>query len=329
MVIDETFRFPSCGGERQIYCRAWRPQNRESARGVIQIIHGMSEHIERYAPTAEYLADRGFIVVGNDHLGHGRTAAGPEEYGYFADREGWDTVAGDVRRLRTLVGEKARDYPYFLLGHSLGSFLARTYMINWPGTVDGVILSGTGQENGATLWLGWQASNIACNLSGPTSHSNLITAVAFGSYNRQFKPHRTRMDWLSRNEESVDKFRKDPMCRFFPTVGMYRDMMEGMQFVADKKNLQKMDPDTPVLFLSGDKDPVGHNGSAVKKVADRFKSAGVKDITVRMYPDARHEVLNELNRDEVLADLMDWLETHMPGGGEETAGGQETETEEN
>lgn len=310
MANTATFRFPSCDRQHQIFARQWVPESGQP-KAVIQIIHGISEYIDRYTPVARFLTDQGYVVVGNDHLGHGRTAAGPEEYGFFCEKDGWHTVTADVRRLRVLMGQKYPGLPYFILGHSMGSFLARTYLIDWPGTVTGAILSGTGQEPSALISMGWQLSNIVCKSSGPRTHSKLVEHLAFGAYNTQFAPTRTRADWISRDEEVVDAYVADPLCSFMPTAGMFRDMMEGLQYIAQKSNLKKMDPTTPILFFSGDKDPVGQNGKGVLKVVDFFHQTGCQDVTVHLYPDGRHEMMNETNRVEVFHDILAWLEEQL------------------
>ena len=310
MINTNTFRFPSCDGTHQIFARQWLPSEGEP-KAVVQIVHGVSEYIDRYAPVARYLADHGFVVVGCDHLGHGRTAQGPEEYGFFSEQKGWHTVSGDVRRLRTLMGQKYPDLPYFLLGHSMGSFLARTYLIDWPGTLTGAILSGTGQEAPFMVKAGWHLSNLVSKFSGQRAHSKLVETLSFGAYNKQFAPTRTRADWISRDEAVVDAYIADPLCEFLPTAGMFRDMMEGLQYIANKANLNKMDPATPVYIFSGDRDPVGGNGEGVQKVAGFFRESGTEDLTVKLYPEGRHEMMNEINRGEVFADLLTWLEEHM------------------
>ncbi len=310
MANTATFRFPSCDGQHQIFARQWMPET-QPPKAVIQIVHGISEYIDRYAPAARFLADQGYLVVGSDHLGHGRTASGPEEYGFFAEKKGWHTVSADVRRLRTLMGQKYADLPYFMLGHSMGSFLARTYLIDWPGTLTGAIISGTGQEPASLVTAGWHLANVICKTSGPRTHSKLVEQIAFGAYNKEFTPARTRADWISRDEEIVDAYIADPLCDFMPTAGMFRDMMEGLQYIAKKSNLKKMDPSTPILFFSGDKDPVGQNGKTVLKVVDFFHSAGCEDTVVHLYPGGRHEMLNEINREEVYADILSWLESKL------------------
>ena len=304
----DTFRFPSCDGTHHIFTRLWYPE--DSPRGIVQLVHGISEHIDRYAPHARELTEHGFLVVGSDHLGHGRTPNSMEEYGFFCEKDGWHTVAGDVRRLRVLMGEKHPDLPYFMLGHSMGSFLTRTYLIDWPGTLTGAILSGTGQEPDAMVAAGHALASAICKTSGARTHSPLIEKLSFGAYNSQFKPTRTRSDWISRDDAVVDAYLADPMCNYPRSVGLFRDMLGGLQYIAKKSNLKKMDPATPIYFFSGDKDPVGGNGKGVEKVAGFF--ADCCDVTVRLYPDGRHEMMNEINRDEVFADLAAWLDAHMP-----------------
>ena len=310
MVTTQEFTFPSSDGVHSVSAVWWRPEGRP--RGVVQLVHGISEHMGRYDPFARFLAEHGFAVVGHDHLGHGKTAKDPSEYGWFGDRNGWKAVVKDVRALRQLAGEAYPGLPYFLMGHSMGSFVARGYLIFWPGTVDGAILSGTGQEPPLTVAAGRVLSGLLTRLSGPRAHSKLLNALSMGAYNKQFKPNRTGADWISRDQAVVDAYCADPLCRFLPTVSMFHDMMVGLQLLAKRENLQKMDPDTPVYFFAGDKDPVGACGKGVRKVAGWFKEAGVKDVTVKLYPEGRHEMLNELNRDQVFQDVLAWLEKHMP-----------------
>lgn len=304
------FTFLSGDGIHPVHAVEWLPQGRP--RGVVQMVHGISEYILRYDPFACFLAKNGFAVVGHDHLGHGRTARDPSEYGFLAPKGGWDLLAGDVRTLRVETGERFPDVPYFLMGHSMGSFVARTYLIRWPGSLDGCILSGTGQESAPLIAFGKALCALIARVRGPRTVSGLVTALSLGAYNRQFRPNRTAADWISRDEAVVDAYMADPLCTFFPTVGMNRDMMEGLQFIADRENLARMDPNTPIYFFSGDHDPVGGNGKGVEKVAGWFRQAGVRDVTVRLYPDGRHEMLNELNRQAVYADVLSWLESHLP-----------------
>lgn len=301
------FSYPSADGLHTIHAAQWVPQGRP--RGVVQIVHGVAEHIGRYDAAARFLCSHGFLVCGEDHLGHGRTAS-DGKFGYFAPRGGWELVVRDIRRLRELVGEQHPGVPYFLLGHSMGSFLTRTYLINYPGTLTGVILSGTGQESAPLVALGRWLAGVERRRLGHRGISPLVDKLSLGAYNRKFAPNRTGADWISRDEAQVDAYLADPYCQYQSTVSMFEAMMGGLQYIAKRENLARMDPSTPVYFFSGDQDPVGGMGKGVKKVVEMFRQAGCRDVTLRLYPGGRHEMFHELNAPEVLDDLLSWLEEH-------------------
>lgn len=303
MADRQQFTFPSSDGEHQVHAVLWLPEE-GSPKAVVQIVHGICEYALRYEDFALFLTRHGYAVAGSDHLGHGLTARGPEEYGYFTD---WFQLTRDVRTLRTLMGERFPGIPYFLLGHSMGSFQARTYLIDYPGTLDGCILSGTGQENALTVAFG----KFVTSLGDPHKVNKLFLNLSLGAYNKKFAPNRTTADWVSRDEALVDKYLADPLCNFRTTAGMNHAMMVGLQYIADKKNLAKMDPDTPVALFSGDADPVGGMGKGVKTVHGFFREAGCKDLTMKLYPGARHEILNEINREEAYADILGWLDARI------------------
>ena len=214
------FTYPSVDGIHEIHAVEWLPQG--EPRAVVQIVHGVAEYALRYDPLAQYLTEHGFVVCGEDHLGHGLTAQGGE-YGYFGPENGWDLVARDVRRLRKLEGENHPGIPYIMLGHSMGSFLTRTYLIRWPGTVDAAVLSGTGQEAAPLVALGKGISGMIGTLRGRDYVSDLVYDLSMGSYNKHFQPNETSGDWLSRDADVVRAFGNDPLCSFKPTVTMFRD----------------------------------------------------------------------------------------------------------
>lgn len=312
MIRTTHFHYPSARDGCSIHALEWAPEG--PPRGIVHLVHGISEHIGRYDETARFLAEHGFLVCGEDHLGHGRTVT-DGSYGFFAPENGWTLAARDVRALRKLEGARHPNLPYFLLGHSMGSFLTRTYLILWPGTVSGAVLMGTGQEPAPLVALGKRISALECRRLGPRGVSPLVHTLSLGAYNRRFRPSRTPSDWLSRDPAEVDAFLADPLCQSRPTVSLFRDMMGGLQLIARRDQLARMDPSVPVCFLSGQEDPVGGMGRGVEQVVRMFQDADCRDLSLHLYPGARHELFHEQNRREVWADLLDWLEDRLPPSG--------------
>ena len=312
MIRTTHFHYPSARDGCSIHALEWAPEG--PPRGIVHLVHGISEHIGRYDETARFLAEHGFLVCGEDHLGHGRTVT-DGSYGFFAPENGWTLAARDVRALRKLEGARHPNLPYFLLGHSMGSFLTRTYLILWPGTVSGAVLMGTGQEPAPLVALGKRISALECRRLGPRGVSPLVHTLSLGAYNRRFRPSRTPSDWLSRDPAEVDAFLADPLCQSRPTVSLFRDMMGGLQLIARRDQLARLDPSVPVCFLSGQEDPVGGMGRGVEQVVRMFQDAGCRDLSLHLYPGARHELFHEQNRREVWADLLDWLEDRLPPSG--------------
>ena len=302
------FTYPSSDGVHAIHAQEWVPQ--VPLRGVVQIVHGVAEHMGRYEGAAAFLAEHGYLVCGEDHLGHGKTAQQGEE-GFFGEKDGWSLVTRDVAALRKLQGEKYPDQPYFLLGHSMGSFLTRTYLINYPGTLTGVILSGTGQESAPLVPLGKWLAGLERRRLGHRGISPLVDKLSLGAYNRKFAPNRTGADWISRDTAVVDAYCADPYCGFVFTVAAFQDLFSGLCYIQNKRNLAKILPGLPVFLFSGSEDPVGGNGRGVQKVAHALLDAGVRNVTVKLYAGARHEVLNELNRGQVYSDVLTWIENHL------------------
>lgn len=301
-MVKEEFFYPSADGEHTIHAVLWRPEG--PVRGVVQIVHGICEYALRYEPFAQFLTGHGFAVTGNDHLGHGQSVKDPSEYGYFTQ---WSHLVRDVRALRELVGEKLPGLPYFLLGHSMGSFVARTYLIDYPGTVTGCALSGTAHHPPVGVALG----KLVTSFGDPKKVNKVFYALSIGAYNKSFAPTRTSADWICRDPQVVDAYLADPMCNFPTKGGMNHAMMTGLGRVGDLRELAKMDKSTPVYFFAGDRDPVGSMGRGVRKVYALFQKAGVRDLTLKLYPGGRHEMLNETNKDQVFADVLAWLEEQL------------------
>lgn len=303
------FSFLSTNGKTKIYVRRFDPEG--DPRGVIQIAHGVSEHCERYDAFAAFLAENGFVVVANDHLGHGRSVNGEDERGWFADEGGWDLVVGDMHKLHDTMAAEFPYAPYFLFGHSMGSFLARTYVIRYSGELGGAIICGTGQQAAAMVKSGKLLAATLKKTRGSKYKSPMVNKIAFGSYNKEFEPRRTDYDWLTRNTEVVDRYIKDPNCSGMASVGLFYDMMSGIEYIGRAENVAKVRKDLPILMISGDKDPVGEDGKGPKAALKLYKDAGIKDVSLKLYQECRHELLNELNRDKVMGDILSWINARM------------------
>ena len=301
----QDFYFQSSTGRTSIHALKCVPDSKP--RAVVQIAHGIAEHIDRYRPFMEFLADNGFVAAGNDHLGHGKSIRVPEEQGFFAEKDGWWRVVDDMDKLHDIMSNEYPELPYVLFGHSMGSFLTRTYLIKHPDKYDGVILSGTGHQSPALVLGGNAAASVMAKLNGAMGDGAKLDSLAFGSYLNKIENPRTKFDWLSRDTEQVDKYIADPLCGFVGKIGLYRDMMQGIKFITDKKNIAQMNKEKPVYFMSGDGDPVGDYGKGVERAYEAFCDAGLHDVFMRLYPGGRHEMLNETNKEQVYQDILSWL----------------------
>jgi alpha-beta hydrolase superfamily lysophospholipase len=299
------FTFPSADGKTQIHAVEWLPDG--EVRAVLQIAHGVSEYILRYEPFANYLTARGFAVVGHDHLGHGSSTTPDGKPMYFGPKGSWNWVVQDIETRRQLAKERFPNTPYFILGHSMGSFLLRTFLIRYPGTVDGAIIMGTGQMAPLLIAGGKAVAAVESLRVGESNASTLVQMLAFGAYNKQFAPNRTGFDWLSVNEENVDRYIADPLCGGNASIGLFREMLGGMSYIAKPENLKKMNLNTPVLFISGAMDPVGDCSKGTTKAYESFRKVGVRDVSLQLYPGLRHEILCEKEREIVFEDIYHWL----------------------
>lgn len=303
----QEFTFLSSDGHTQLHGAQWTPADREPI-AVLQIAHGVAEHILRYDDFARYLNDRGILVAGHDHLGHGKSLPEGGTPVYFGDGSTWETVVDDIHLLHDRLREQYPDLPILLMGHSMGSFLSRSYLIRYPGTVDAAIIMGTGWQPKAVVAGGLAVARATAAVVGESGTSDLVTQLAFGAYNKQFAPNRTSCDWLSADTDNVDAYMADPLCGADATVGLFRQMLLGIRFNQRLSNLRRMDAQTPVLFIAGDKDPVGANGAGVRRTYQEFLRAGMQDCTLKLYPGLRHEILNEKGwQREIFRDIGLWL----------------------
>ena len=301
----QDFYFQSSTGRTSIHALKCVPDGKP--RAVVQIAHGIAEHIERYRPFMEFLANNGFVTAGNDHLGHGKSIRVPAEQGFFAEKDGWWRVVDDMDKLHDIMSKEYPELPYVLFGHSMGSFLTRTYLIKHPDKYDAVILSGTGHQSPALVLGGNAAASVMAKLNGVMGDGAKLDSLAFGTYLSKIENPRTKFDWLSRDAEQVDKYIADPLCGFVGKIGLYRDMMQGIKFITNEKNIAQMNKEKPVYFMSGDGDPVGDYGKGVERAYKAFCNAGLHDVFMRLYPGGRHEMLNETNKEQVYQDILNWL----------------------
>lgn len=303
------FYFNSSTGKNKIHARMCVPD--AEPRAIVQIIHGIAEYISRYDEFMSFLADNGIIAVGTDHLGHGKSIESEEQTGFFAYDNGWDYVVRDEEVLRLAMHENYPELPIIVFGHSMGSFMTRTLLIRYPDAFNAAIISGTGNQGAALVNGGLFMGNLVTGLRGAHHYSKFLNNLAFGSYNKIYENPKTEYDWLSRDEANVQKYIDDPLCGFIPSCSLFRDMMTGVKFITNKKNLTAMNKDMPVYFMSGDMDPVGECGKGVQKAYNNFLKAGMKDVSIKLYPGGRHEMLNEINKDEVYADILAWLDSKI------------------
>lgn len=287
----------------RVFVNAWLPDNDPVA--VIMLSHGMAEHSGRYGRLATALTAEGFAVYALDQRGHGQTAA-PKDLGHYADQDGWNKVVGDLATLNASITQRHADAPVFLLGHSMGSYVAQAYLMHHSASVQGAVLSGSNFQSVSL----YRAAALIVRLErwrqGPTGRSALIEKLSFGSFNNALKPVRTPFDWLSRDEQEVDKYIQDPLCGFRGTNQFWLDLLGGMKQVSKKSNLKQIDKNLPLLIIGGECDPVSQ-GKRLKDLAHALTGTDHQHVTLRIYPQGRHEMFNETNRDAVTSDLIVWL----------------------
>ncbi|MCR4676334.1 MAG: lysophospholipase [Sphaerochaetaceae bacterium] len=298
-----------CSDGHKMSYRLWLPET-ETPRAFIQILHGMAEHAARYQRFAEALNSKGFAVFAGDHRGHGQSI-GNGLKGWFAEKDGWDRVCDDAFELAAHITGQYRVSTTFLLGHSMGSFMARSVMVKHPDFYSGVVIMGTGASQGLVGKVGKMICRRQIKSRGSKAPAELMDKLSFGSYNKNFEPSRTRFDWLSRDTREVDKYIADDLCGFICTNGFFYDLLTGIEFANNQVNAKSLPADLPLLVISGEQDPVGNNGKGVAKVCELYRNAGIADVTLKLYEGARHEILNETNRAEVTSDLLDWFEGHL------------------
>jgi len=303
------FRYPSVNPGSHIH--AFRLEPTHTPKGIVQIAHGMAERSSRYYDFAHFLADHGFVVTGNDHLGHGKTKASNEDYGFFGPFQGKNLLVEDMHTLAVMTRELYPDLPYFILGHSMGSFLLREYLTLYGTELAGAIIMGTGNPKALTLSMGLALTRFIGALRGDDYRSPLIADMVDGTYNRRIENAQTPFDWISTVQDVVDAYNKDESTGFRFTMNGFEHMFTNIIYAVSDKAFARTPKDVPLLVISGQQDPVGDYGKQVAEVVEKYRQAGVGDITVKLYPDDRHEVLNEADRTDVYGDILNWLNKYV------------------
>ncbi|WP_131697851.1 alpha/beta fold hydrolase [Pseudomonas sp. JAI120] len=291
----------------RLYVNQWLPD--AAPKALLMLSHGMAEHSGRYARLAEALCGAGFGLYAPDQRGHGRTAD-EGTLGLYAEKDGWNKVVGDLASLNQHIGQQQPGLPIILLGHSMGSYIAQAYLLHHSASLNGAILSGSNFQPVALYRAARLIARAERLRQGVRGRSALIEFLSFGSFNKAFKPNRTAFDWLSRDPVEVDKYINDPLCGFRCTNQLWIDLLGGLQQISKASNLVQIDPGLPILVMGGECDPVSE-GKRLKSLADALREAGCQNLQLNIYPQARHEVFNETNRDEVTADVLAWLDQVM------------------
>lgn len=322
--IREThFMFPSSlKGEQaaRIHALQWLPPANVALRAVVHITHGMSEHIERYDHFARFLAERGFAVCGQDNIGHGKSVASNDDWGHIPVEGGKDALIENVhvlrgiveKRMDSYVGEKACDrLPYFMFGHSMGSFILRDYLSRHGQGLAGAVICGTGRQSAAVAAAGLAAARAIARVKGERFVSDALFNLADGAYGKAIKHARTDLDWLAANPAVVDAYLADPACGFRFSAGAYVALMGLLLDVSKKSVIDRIPKTLPLFLIAGSEDPVGARGRGVARVYQEYKQAGLHDVDMRLYLGMRHEIINEKENGKVYGDVLQWLEGHI------------------
>lgn len=305
MAKKEELYYDSRDGINKIHAIRWIPE--EEPKAVLQIVHGMAEYVDRYHDFAVKMAEKGFVVVGNDHLGHGLSVPEGGTYGYFCENDSATVVVRDVHRLKKLTQQEYPGLPYFIMGHSMGSFITRNYLCKYGTGINGAIIMSTGMQKKVLVSSARKMAAIQKALHGSKYVSKVLDKAAFGKYNKMIENAKTTSDWLSRDEKKVEAYIKDPLCGFTFTVNGFQTLFELMWRLYKQENLVHMPKELPVMFVAGAADPVGDYFEGVERAVTSFKDVGMQDITVKKYEKCRHELLNELEQEQVAEDILGWL----------------------
>lgn len=313
-MAEQVYKFDSADGVSKIHCVKWTPEGEPVA--VLQIVHGMVEYIERYRPFAEYLNRQGFVVVGHDHIGHGESVANEDEWGIMHAKHPSDIMVEDIYSHYKMTKEDYPRIPYFIMGHSMGSYMTRKCLCVKAKEMDGLsgaVIMGTGTEAPATINAGLAVINFLAFFRSDNYRSTFVRDMTYSAPYKQYDCTGATPDnsWLTKDTEIVKKYYSDPKCTYVFSLGAYRGLVESTKYDNKAENIAKMKKDLPVFFVSGAADPVGNMGKGVQEAYDKFQAAGMKDLSIKLYEGDRHEILNELDRETVYKDIYDWMKSKM------------------
>ena len=302
---NSTFTFQSSNHKNTIHGVIWGQEGVPKA--ILQIAHGMTEYIERYDEFARFMVDNGILVVGNDHIGHGKSVDSKDEWGYFAKKDGSACVVEDMHHLTKIMKKKYPEIPYYLLGHSMGSFMVRRYLMNYGDDLSGAIIMGTGNQPLPMVLGGKGLVKIETLLRGEKYRSKLVEIIMFGAYNKRIKDAKTPCDWLTSDVEIVEKYMNEPSCTFIFTLNGFDSLLDTILYIMKKRNIDKIPKNLPILMTSGEEDPVGNYGKDVKKLYKTMKDSGINNLELKLYEGCRHEILNEVTRKTAYKDILEWI----------------------
>lgn len=293
----------------EIHVYKWKTEG--TPKAVVQIAHGMGEHSGRYEYFAQKLTQNGYAVYINDHRGHGKTARNKDELGYIGDKDGFNWMIKDMHEVTLIAKKDYKDVPVFLLGHSMGSFLIQKYIALYGNKIKGVLLSGTNGKQGQKLKMGMALAKLEMSMKGPKNKGESLNNLIFKGYNSKFEPERTNFDWLTSDKDEVDKYIRDEYCGYTFTSSFFYYFFKGLDELNKPHILNNIPRELPIYIFGGSEDPVGEEGKGAKNLYNTYKRIGIKDVTCKIYKGGRHEMLNEVNKNEVISDVITWMDNRI------------------
>ena len=308
----QEFHFLSKDGVSEIHAVKWLPDDGQY-KAILQITHGMVEYIERYEGFAKFMTSNGYMVVGHDHVGHGHSVSSSEDLGFFPDNNPSDVLVEDMNTLRQMIQKENPDVPYFMFGHSMGSYMLRKYLSRYNENLRGAIICGTGFMPPRTTKMGLALVKVIRKFRGNHYRSKFVTNLTYDKYYKNFNMDGTvpKDSWLTRDQDVVNAYYADPLCSYRFTVNGYVGLLEAVLYDCYQENVDKIPDKLPIFIISGSQDPVGALGSGVVKVYDMFKKSGKNDVTYKLYEGMRHEILNEIGKEEVREDILAWTNVRI------------------